>query len=82
MGRRLRVVTYSIAAAFLALALATVGRVTAQDWRTASHEPVGIAPDPRTVPEAMIQVYAARAFGWPLRSAMVEACRFGDRCAR
>ena len=64
MKRRLRIVTYSIAAAFLALALAAVGRVTAQDWRTASHEPVGIAPDPSTVPEPLVQVYAARAFGW------------------
>jgi len=34
------------------------------DWRTASHEPVGLAPDPATHPEAMVQVYAARAFGW------------------
>lgn len=64
MRRRLRIAAYWIAAGFLALAFAAVGRVTAQDWRTASHEPVGLAPDPRTVPEPMIQVYAARAFGW------------------
>lgn len=37
--------------------------VTAQDWRTASREPVGLAPDPRVVKEAMVQVYGARAVG-------------------
>ena len=36
----------------------------ARDWRTASHEPVGLAPDPAATPEAVIQVYAARAWGW------------------
>jgi len=34
------------------------------DWRTASREPVGIAPDPATTPEAVAQVYIARAFSW------------------
>jgi Protein of unknown function (DUF3750) len=34
------------------------------DWRTASHEPVGSAPDPAQTHEAVVQVYAARAFGW------------------
>ena len=34
------------------------------DWRTASHEPVGTAPDPKTVREAVVQVYSARTFGW------------------
>ena len=42
-----------------------VGRsVTAQDWRTASHEPVGLAPDPAATPEAVVQVYGARTWGW------------------
>jgi hypothetical protein len=35
----------------------------AQDWRTASRAPVGIAPDPAVVKEAIIQVYGARAVG-------------------
>ena len=35
-----------------------------QDWRTASREPVGLAPDPQTSPDAAVQVYAARAFDW------------------
>ena len=34
------------------------------DWRTASRESVGIAPDPATTREAVVQVYAARAFSW------------------
>lgn len=34
------------------------------DWRTASQRPVGLAPDPATDREAIVQVYAGRAFGW------------------
>ncbi len=34
------------------------------DWRTASREPTGIAPDPAVATEAIIQVYGARAFRW------------------
>lgn len=34
------------------------------DWRTASRESVGIAPDPKTHKKAIVQVYAARAFSW------------------
>jgi len=37
--------------------------VPAADWRTASHEPTGLAPDPATTPEAVIQVYGARVWG-------------------
>lgn len=39
-------------------------RATARDWRTASFESVGLAPDPATTREPVIQVYAARAWGW------------------
>ncbi len=35
-----------------------------QDWRTASHEPAGLAPDPAKTPEAVVQVYGARTWGW------------------
>ena len=35
-----------------------------QDWRTASHEPAGLAPPAATTPEAVIQVYGARTWGW------------------
>jgi hypothetical protein len=42
-----------------------VGRsVVAQDWRTASTAPVGLAPDPAATPEAVVQVYGARTWGW------------------
>src|SRR6187399_2651874 len=33
-------------------------------WRSASRAPVGLAPDPATTPEAVVQVYAARAVRW------------------
>jgi hypothetical protein len=33
-------------------------------WSTASREPVGLAPDAQTTPEAIIQVYGARTYGW------------------
>lgn len=38
--------------------------VNADDWRTAYRGPAGIAPDPATTPEAVVQVYAARTVGW------------------
>ncbi|HEU4486710.1 MAG TPA: DUF3750 domain-containing protein [Povalibacter sp.] len=36
----------------------------AGDWRTASREPAGLAPNPAKTPEAVVQVYAARAVRW------------------
>jgi hypothetical protein len=38
--------------------------VSADDWRTATREPAGLAPDPAATPEAVVQVYAARTVGW------------------
>jgi hypothetical protein len=50
--------------AFMALLFAAAGAsVIAQDWRNASREPVGLAPDPLVVGEAVVQVYGARAVG-------------------
>jgi hypothetical protein len=40
------------------------GALPASDWRTASREPAGLAPDPATTPEAVVQVYSARAVSW------------------
>jgi hypothetical protein len=34
------------------------------DWRTASREPMGLAPSPATTPAAIVQIYAARAVRW------------------
>jgi len=35
-----------------------------RDWRTASREPAGLAPDPAQTSEAVLQAYAAPAWGW------------------
>lgn len=58
-------------AAALALLLAgplltlASGRVAVGgDWRTASHRPAGLAPDPARHREPIVQVYASRTFGW------------------
>lgn len=64
MRRRVGIVGHLVVAGSLALGVAMVGRVTAQDWRTASQEPVGLAPEPSAHPEAVVQVYAARVIGW------------------
>ena len=34
------------------------------DWRSASRSSSGLAPPPADTPEAVVQVYAARAFNW------------------
>lgn len=46
------------------IAFVVVTRGGPVDWRTASHEPVGLAPDPATTSEAVVQVYGARTWGW------------------
>jgi hypothetical protein len=40
------------------------GCASNSNWRTASRESMGIAPTPEEEPRAIVQVYAARAFGW------------------
>lgn len=40
------------------------GEVRDNNWRTASREPAGLAPLPEDTPEAVVQVYAARAVRW------------------
>lgn len=40
------------------------GQVSGRNWRTASREPAGLAPDPAVTREAVVQVYAARAVRW------------------
>lgn len=58
-------------AAFFILILAGPGIIACSgniklvdDWRTADRSSTGIAPDPEEVREAVVQVYAARAFEW------------------
>jgi hypothetical protein len=55
------------AVAYLPLSVAYLaysGQLSARDWRTASREPAGLAPNPATTREAVIQVYSARAVSW------------------
>lgn len=61
-----RRVVYGVSLAFVGIlgAQGAWHAWTAPEWRTASREPVGLAPDPATVTEAVVQVYAARAWGW------------------
>jgi hypothetical protein len=53
----------------LAPALALAGLLllncsSGKDWRTASRESAGIAPEPSVTTEAVLQVYGAKAWGW------------------
>jgi hypothetical protein len=53
-----------IGACLLAGVLALAASASSRDWRSARSEPTGLAPDPATTPEAVVQVYGARAWGW------------------
>jgi len=44
--------------------LVALSGCTTRDWRTASRKSAGIAPDPATTREAVLQVYGASAWGW------------------
>ena len=46
------------------VALGAAGCSSGKDWRTASREPAGIAPDPLLTEEAVLQVYGADAWSW------------------
>jgi len=62
-----RRVTLALVLAYIPISvmyLAFSGQLGAADWRTASREPAGLAPDPATTPEAVVQVYSARAVSW------------------
>jgi len=58
MYRRIRVLFV------LLVVSALLGCSSGQGWRSASREPAGLAPDPATTPEAILQVYGADAWGW------------------
>ncbi len=49
---------------FTLLTLVSVSACSNADWRTASREPAGLAPDPEQTSEAVIEVYGADAFSW------------------
>ncbi|PLY00216.1 MAG: DUF3750 domain-containing protein [Desulfuromonas sp.] len=44
--------------------LTLTGCMADKDWRTASREPAGIAPDPAETSEAVLHVYGADTWGW------------------
>lgn len=46
------------------LFLVFVSACSSTDWRSASREPAGIAPNPALEKQAVIEVYAADAFSW------------------
>jgi len=49
---------------FVMTLLVVAGCSSGRDWRTASRESAGIAPDPQATKEAVLQVYGASAWGW------------------
>ena len=66
-AKKKRRVTFAVLLAYVPIALAYLsfsGQLGAADWRTASRESAGIAPDPATTREAVVQVYSARAWSW------------------
>jgi hypothetical protein len=60
--RTIQLLLVTVAVAVPAFVL--YANVTGQDWRSASRDGVGLAPDPTSTPEAVVQVYAARAVRW------------------
>jgi hypothetical protein len=65
--RKKRRLTLTVVLAYLPMSfayLAFSGQLAARDWRTATREPAGLAPDPATTREAVVQVYSARAVSW------------------
>lgn len=61
MRRSLRLALYAVVATVVMAAASCMS--TNRDWRTASREPTGLAPDPAEVQEAIVQVYGARTIG-------------------
>ncbi|MDJ0804688.1 MAG: DUF3750 domain-containing protein [Desulfobacterales bacterium] len=60
IGSRPQRILLGTLAVFIALSSCTSGK----DWRTASRESAGIAPDPALTRDAVIHVYGADAWGW------------------
>jgi hypothetical protein len=62
----MRVIFWSLAALILVPLAVSIGRGMAYDgsWRDAPRHASGLAPDPGKTPEAIVQIYSARAFNW------------------
>ena len=53
-----------IVSVYFLTGLFVAGCSSGNDWRTASRESAGIAPDPATTEDAVLQVYGADAWSW------------------
>jgi hypothetical protein len=62
--RRHRLAAAAAVALLLIPAQAGPSRAASVPWYEARRDPSGQAPDPATTPDAVVQVYAARAVGW------------------
>ncbi len=62
-GRRLAAATAAVALLLTSLQNGPA-RAASVPWYEARRDPSGQAPDPARTPEAVVQVYAARAVGW------------------
>jgi hypothetical protein len=62
----MRALFWSLAALILVPLALSIARGMAYDgsWRDAPRHSAGIAPDPARTPEAVVQIYTARAFNW------------------
>lgn len=62
----MRIVLWSLAALFVVPLAFSIARGMAYDgsWRDAPRHSAGLAPDPTKTPEAIVQIYTARAFSW------------------
>lgn len=62
----MRFLLWSLAAVILVPLAVSIARGMAYDgsWRDAPRHSAGLAPDPETSPEAIVQIYTARAFSW------------------
>lgn len=62
----MRFLLWSIAAVILVPLAVSIARGMAYDgsWRDAPRHSAGLAPDPAKTPQAVVQIYTARAFSW------------------
>ena len=62
----MRIFLWTLAALFLVPLAFSIARGMAYEgsWRDAPRHSAGLAPDPAKTPEAVVQIYTARAFSW------------------